>query len=370
MSRRLDIVFVGLTLSSSWGNGHATTYRGLIRALCRRGHRVAFLERDVPWYAGHRDLARPDFCDLRYYRSVGELRAAHGATIRDADAVVAGSFVPEGRLVVDALAELARGRLCFYDIDTPVTLARLAAGDREHLAPEQVRLFDIYFSFTGGPTLERLERDFGARRALPLHCAADPDLHRPTGEAPRWDLGYLGTFSSDRQPALEELLLEPARRLPRRRFVVAGPQYPDAIDWPANVERISHVPPQEHPSFYSRQRYTLNLTRADMVAAGWSPSVRLFEAAACGTPLISDDWPGIGSFFPSGEAIHVARSAAEVVHIVSGETEAARQRMAEAARRRVLTAHTADARAGELAAHLGSRVRAAPVAIGAVETAA
>jgi len=371
VSRKLDIVFAGLTLSSSWGNGHATTYRGLIGALDRLGHRVSFLERDVPWYASHRDLARPDFCELRCYRSVGELRRAHASLIGRADVVIAGSFVPEGRKVIDVIARLSAGQLCFYDIDTPVTVAGLAAGNCAYLGPEQIPLFDIYFSFAGGPILERLEREFGARQARPLCCAVDPQLHGATGEPPDWDLGYLGTWSADRQPALEALLIEPARRLPERRFVVAGSQYPEGIDWPANVERISHLPPRDHSSFYSRQRYALNVTRRDMVAAGWSPSVRLFEAAACGTPLISDAWPGIESFFPAGEAIHIARSTVEVLDILENEAEPARRRMAASARRLVLASHTADIRARELVFHLGTAARLAALESGAaVETAA
>ena len=355
---RLDIVFLGLSLSSSWGNGHATTFRGLMRGLARRGHKLTFLERDTSWYARHRDLGEPDFCDLYYYDSVQELKAAYAATIRDADAVIVGSYVPDGVAVIDAVAALRTGLFCFYDIDTPVTLAKLAAGDREYLAPRQIPLFDIYFSFTGGPTLQRLEREFGARRAEALYCSVDAASYRHTGEAAQWDLGYLGTYSPDRQPTLERLLIEPARRMPDRKFVVAGPQYPDDIDWPANVERIHHLPPDRHPSFYSRQKFTLNVTRADMIAAGWSPSVRLFEAASCGTPIISDSWDGLDELFPEGEAIHSASSADEVVSILSSASAADRSRLAQAARARVIASHTGDARARELEAHLSMRKRA------------
>jgi len=350
MSRKLNIVILGLSLSSSWGNGHATTYRGLIRGLSALGHHVLFLERDVEWYRSHRDLARPDFCELGYYDDLDALEARFGAAIARADAVIVGSYVPEGIAVIGIVAGLRPARLCFYDIDTPVTLAALERDDCPYLARRQVPLFDDYLSFTGGPTLTRLRLAFGARRAHELYCSVDAERYRPTGEPIRWDLGYLGTYSPDRQPMLEKLLLEPARHLPNLSFVVAGPQYPATIDWPANVERIEHLPPAEHASFYTRQRFTLNVTRADMVAAGWSPSVRLFEAAACATPILSDPWPGLDSLLPDGQAIRIVQSTAEVVHVLTRMGEAERRRLGEAARRRILARHTGVERARHLVA--------------------
>jgi spore maturation protein CgeB len=238
--------------------------------------------------------------------------------------------------------------VAFYDIDTPITLAALAQGEPTYILPRQIPRLDAYFSFAGGPTLERLERMFGARRALPLYCAVDEELYRPAGIAPRCDLGYLGTYSADRQPGLQRLLLEPARRLPERRFVVAGSGYPPEIDWPANVERIEHVPPAGHAAFYGSQRLTLNLTRAAMRAAGWSPSVRLFEAAACGTAAISDRWPGLDSLFREGEAILVADDTEDVVRLLAAPA-AATLALAAAARAVVLAEHTGLARARYLA---------------------
>jgi spore maturation protein CgeB len=348
----LDIVILGLSLSSSWGNGHATTYRALLRGLAAEGHAVSFLEREVPWYAQHRDLPAPDFCTLSYYSDIDAMLAKHGAHIRSADAVIIGSYVPDGRELIDKVAALQPKKLGFYDIDTPVTLAMLERGEEEFLAKRQIPLFDGYFSFTGGPILTQLERRFGAPKALALYCSVDADRYAPTGEAPLWDLGYLGTYSPDRQPTLEKLLIEPARQLPEMRFVVAGPQYPDTIDWPDNIERIDHLPPTEHASFYSRQRFTLNVTRADMIAAGWSPSVRLFEAAACGSPIISDEWQGLSELLPDGEALLIARDSDDVVAALSGLDEGRRLAIAEAARSRVLDSHTGSARGRELAAAL------------------
>ena len=356
MSAPYDLVILGLSLSSSWGNGHATTFRALIRGLQTHGQRVLFLERDVPWYAENRDLPDPDFCRLAYYRSVDELVARYAADLTGAGGVIVGSYVPEGVAVIDALARLKLRSWHFYDIDTPVTLARLARGDEEYLARRQIPLFDSYFSFSGGPVLDRLEQEFGARSALPLYCSVDADRYGPTGEAQHWDLGYLGTYSADRQPALKRLLIEPARQLPEMRFVVAGAQFPDDIDWPANVERIEHLPPSQHRSFYNRQRFTLNVTRADMVAAGWSPSVRLFEAGACGTPVISDIWVGLDQMFPA-EAIVLASGTADVTRTLRETTQSQRNVMAAAARRHVLAEHTAAARAGELLGMLGSNKR-------------
>lgn len=350
MIAALDIVVIGLSLSSSWGNGHATTYRALLRGLAALGHRVTFLERDVPWYAANRDLAAPDFCALHLYGSVDDLMGRHGGAIERADLVLVGSYVPDGAAVIDAVAARHQGKgLAFYDIDTPLTLAKLARGDEDYLARRQIPRFDRYFSFTGGPTLRRLEREFGARRAVMLPCAVDADVYHPLHLPKRWDLGYLGTYSADRQPALEQLLLEPARRRPQRRFVVAGPQYPASIAWPENVERIAHLAPADHPAFYAAQRFTLNLTRADMAAAGWSPSVRLFEAAACATPVVSDPWPGLSDFFPEGEAILVARSAHDIETILAAPPALAAGVAAEA-HALTLRHHTGTARAAELVA--------------------
>jgi spore maturation protein CgeB len=352
MTKPLDIVFLGLTLSSSWGNGHATTFRALIRGLKAEGHRVLFLEKDVPWYADHRDLPEPDFCELAYYSDIDEMLARYRDHLVASDAVIVGSYVPDGVVLIDKVAQLQPKRLCFYDIDTPVTLAKLDRGDEEYLALRQIPVFDAYFSFSGGRVLTRLEQQYGAHKALALYCSVDADRYGNTGETFRWDLGYLGTFSPDRQPTLERLLIEPARRLPQLRFVVAGPQYPANIDWPKNVERIEHLPPADHPSFYSRQRFTLNVTRADMIAAGWSPSVRLFEAAACGTPIISDDWRGLDELLPNGKGILIARQTEDVVQAITEAGEEDRRSLAKAAKAIVLENHTGLARGRELAAAL------------------
>ena len=343
----LDITVLGLSITSSWGNGHATTWRALLEALAARGHAITFLERDVPWYRAHRDLPRASWCRIELYQDLVDLRRRFTARVADADVVVVGSYVPDGVAVVRWVQSTAAGVVAFYDIDTPVTLAKLARRDCEYLAPELISGFDLYFSFAGGPSLAQLEQAYGARRARALYCAVDPTTYRPLALRQRFALGYLGTYSADRQPALERLLIEPARALPELSFVVAGPQYPADLAWPGNVARHDHLPPQRHPEFYNRLRFALNVTRADMVAAGWSPSVRLFEAAACGVPIISDDWPGLEELLAPGREVLIARGPAEVVRCLRAIGAEERAQIAAAARARVLSAHTAAHRAGE-----------------------
>ena len=347
----LDVVVLGLSLSSSWGNGHATTYRALLREVAARGHRVRFFERDLPFYADHRDLTTPSYCELRLYSTFDDLVDRCGEDIVRADVVIVGSYVPEGIRVGRWITEHARGIRAFYDIDTPVTLAALARGECAYLAPEQIADYDLYLSFTGGPTLRILEDRWGSPCARPLYCSVDPGAYFPepvSGGAYTWELGYLGTYSADRQPTLDTLLLEPARRAPDLHFIVAGPQYPAAIRWPANVERREHLGPAEHRAFYNAQRAALNVTRADMIEAGYSPSVRLFEAAACGTPVVSDTWPGLETLFAPDKEILLARSAAETLSHLASLREERRAAIGAAARARVLAEHTAAHRAESL----------------------
>ena len=347
----MKLVFLGLTVTSSWGNGHATNYRALCTALRARGHEVLFLERDKPWYASSRDF---DAEWVELYDSVEEL-SAWADDVRDADLVLVGSFVPDGVAVAEWALGTAAGPVAFWDIDTPVTVAALARGECEYLTPALVRRFDLYLSFTGGPLLDTL----GARRPRAFWCMVDADAYRPVEAPARWQLGYLGTYSADRQPGLDELLLLPARQLPGARFAVGGPMYPDGIEWPENVDRIENVPPAEHPAFYSSQRFTLNLTRADMIRAGWSPSVRLFEAAACAVPVVSDWWEGLDTFFEPGREILIAHDADDVRRILADIPEDERRRIGGRARVRVLREHTAARRAAELERLVDELARAA-----------
>jgi spore maturation protein CgeB len=348
---RLQCVFLGLSITSAWGNGHATTYRSLLRALACRGHSVTFLERDVPWYASNRELHQLPYCEIALYGSLEELQDRFAALIRTSDVVVLGSYVPEGIVVGHWLTRTAENLTAFYDIDTPITLAALKQGNCEYLSADLVPKFNMYLSFTGGPTLQFLERKLGARCARALYCSVDPSIYYPEPQTIRWDLGYLGTYAADRQQALDHLLLQAARNMPQKRFVVAGPLYPQNMIWPDNVDRIEHLAAAHHRTFYNSQRFTLNLTRQDMIRAGYSPSVRLFEAAACGVPLLSDWWPGLNRFFELYREILPVRSVADVASYIEMPEDQRRQ-IGERARARVLRSHTAAVRAGELERHI------------------
>ncbi|GEO06354.1 glycosyl transferase [Adhaeribacter aerolatus] len=347
-SNPLNIVILGLSITSSWGNGHATTFRGLVRELAARGHQVLFLERDVPWYASNRDLVNSEYCTTELYQSLEDLKARFTEQVRDADLVIVGSYVPEGVTVGQWVNQTAQGIKAFYDIDTPVTLAKLRREDYEYLHPSLIPQYDLYLSFTGGPTLEVLEKEFGSPMARPLYCSFDPELYYPEEQEIQWDLGYLGTYSDDRQPPLEKLMLDAARQWPKGKFVVAGPQYPASVQWPANTQYIHHLPPAEHRQFYNQQRFTQNITRQDMILAGYSPSVRLFEAAACGTPIISDYWDGLNTLFTFGSEILISRSAQETLSYLQDIFETERQTIGEKARQKVLAHHTAAHRALEV----------------------
>jgi spore maturation protein CgeB len=346
--KSLEIVILGLSITSSWGNGHASTYRGLVRELAARGHRVLFLERETPWYAAARDLPEPPYGETCLYESVSELKKRFAGLVRAADLVIVGSYVPDGIEVGEWVIHTARGATAFYDIDTPVTLALLEQRKNPYVSPALIQKYDLYLSFTGGPTLQKLEREYGSPRARPLYCSVDPEAYFPEPRHFRWDMGYMGTYSSDRQRALARLLIEPARRRRETRMVVAGAQYPCAIRWPANVERIEHLPPSDHRQFYSQQRVTLNITRAQMIRAGYSPSIRLFEAAACGCPMISDWWEGLDQFFTPGEEILVAHCAKDILHCLFDIPQTKLDLIGQRARARALSAHTAAHRAMEL----------------------
>jgi spore maturation protein CgeB len=339
----MRIAILGLSITSSWGNGHATNYRALVRELAERGHDVVFLERDVPWYAAHRDLPDPPFGRTLLYESLDELREEHEQEVAGAELVVIGSYVPDGAAVAAWALDATDGVVAFYDIDTPVTIAALAAGECEYLTADIVPRFDAYLSFTGGPMLDRLQYELGARRAVAFHCFVDPRAYSPVDREERWAAGYLGTYGGDRQAALERLLLQPAHARRDLSFVVAGPQYPAEIDWPPNVERIEHLAPPEHPPFYAAQRLTVNVTRANMRRAGWSPSVRLFEAAACGVPVVSDWWPGLETFFRPGREILVEDTTTQL-DLHPDEL----REIGVRARDRVLAGHTAAHRVDEL----------------------
>jgi spore maturation protein CgeB len=290
---------------------------------------------------------------------VDELQDVWRSEIRNADVVILGSFTPEGKTIANWLIQESRGILAFYDIDTPITLAALQDNRCEYLAPNQIPEFDLYLSFTGGPSLRRLEQEFGAQQAKVLYCCADEAVYFPEPSPVRWDLGYMGTYSADRQPKVDTLLIGPAARLKGTKFVVAGPQYPTRRQWPTNIKYIQHLSPLEHRSFYNSQRFTLNVTRRDMIVAGFSPSVRLFEAAACATPIISDYWDGLDTIFHLGTELLTAATTEECCRMLRDMPEEERIELGLRGRQRILRQHTAKHRAMELHGHIAQTLNRA-----------
>ncbi len=346
----MKIVVFGLSISSAWGNGHATLWRGLCVALQRKGHRVVFFERDTPYYAAHRDPPEVCGCDLRLYRDWHDALGAARREVADADAAIVTSYCPDGISAADLIFSSAVRLSAFYDLDAPVTLAAVRAGQHvSYLPREGLAAFDIVLSYTGGKAIHDLRALLGARRVAPLYGSVDPAVHAPCAPSDRAyaDLSYLGTYATDRHAAFESLFLGAARRRPEARFALAGAQYPEDISFPPNVSHRAHVAPADHPAFYCSSSLTLNITRQAMTESGYCPSARLFEAAACGVPVISDWWPGLDCFFEPGREILVAHDT-ECVLAALSLSPLARAKLAERARARVLLEHTAERRADQL----------------------
>ncbi len=344
---KLKIVILGVSISSPSENGHATIYRGLIRELAARGHDVLFLEREtepVP----HPDVPSASCGRTEHYASVRELKQRFNSAVRDADFVIVGSSVQEGIAIGEWVTRIAQGATAFYDIDTPVTMANLIKRDPGDICPALIPRYHIYLSFTGGPLLPYIEKHYGSPMARPLYGSVDATLFFPEERTHKWDLGYLGCYSQDRQRAFDRLLLEPARRWGEGQFIVAGAQYPRSVHWPHNVKRLTHLALGKHRSFYNSQRFTLNITPANRSATGFSPSAHLFEAAACGTPIITDFWQGLDTFFKPDDEILISHSPDETLIYLEEISELDRRRIGYRARERVLARHTSRHRAAEL----------------------
>ena len=349
----MKFVVFGLTVTSSWGNGHATLWRALLRAMVRRGHRITFFERDREWYASARDLTELPGISVVLYPDWDSVRARAAAELADAEVAMITSYCPDAVAACGPVLASRAARV-FYDLDTPVTLDRLLAGETvDYVPPGGFGDFDLVLSYTGGGALRQLRDRLGARRVAPLYGSVDPAAHFPVAaeERLRADLSYLGTYAADRQAALEALFVEPARRMADRRFVIGGSQYPADFPWADNIFFVRHMPPPEHPAFFASSRLTLNVTRRAMAAYGHCPSGRLFEAAACGTPVLSDAWEGLDAFYAPGREILLARTTEEAVAAV-GLDDAELRRIARAARERTLAEHTADRRVLDLEAAL------------------
>jgi spore maturation protein CgeB len=349
----LKITIFGLTISSSWGNGHATPYRAILRALHRLGHEVVFYEKDVPYYAKRRDFSQTDFCRLQLYSDWGSIRPQALGEAAESDIVINASYCPEGARICDEVLGLAGPLRIYYDLDTPITLEKLKTGDVEYVRADQIPAFDLVLSFTGGSILEELEMLWGARKALPLYGCVDPDVYSkaPIREDFRCLMSYMGTYARDRQRKVDELLVEPARQRRYDSFVLAGSMYPWDWAWPENIHRFEHVAPADHPALYSSSKFTLNITREGMASRGYCPSGRFFEAAACGTPIISDWFEGLDQFFTPGEEIFIVYDAWDVMHTLS-YPEGELRNVASRARERTLASHTGLRRAQQFISYV------------------
>lgn len=349
----VKIVVFGLTISSSWGNGHATPYRAILRALHSMGHEVLFFEKDAEYYRSRRDFASCEYCRLVLYDDWANIRRRALEEAATAEAVITASYLPHGQHINREILQLNRPLRVFYDLDTPITLRNLESGGVEYVHRDQIAEFDLVLSFAGGGILQELERKYKARMARPLYGCVDPDDYLRVDSIPDFacDLSFMGTYAPDRQSRVEELFLKPARRHPQKTFMLAGSLYPWDWQWPENVRRIEHVAPQAHPAFYSSSRITLNITRAEMARCGWCPSGRFFEAAACGTPVISDWWEGLDWFFDVVRDIRVVTRTEHVenaLNMTRGELGA----LAAHARERTLDDHTGQVRARQLLQYL------------------
>lgn len=349
----MRFIIFGLSISSSWGNGHATLWRSLLKAMAARGHSAVFYEKDVPYYASTRDgWACPKGIELRLYQSLDEIRSEALREMAKADVALSTSYCPEGGRAAQMIWESDADLKAFYDLDTPVTLRAVSEGERvEYLLAEGLSAFDLVLSFTGGRALEELQTRLGARRVAPLYGSFDPETHHAVTpiEAFRGALSYLGTYAADRQAKLEKLLIEPAKRMPTQRFLIAGAQYPENFPWQDNIAFVRHLEPSQHPAFLCSSRATLNVTRGSMADYGYCPSGRLFEAAACQAAILSDWWEGLDSFFAPGSEILRVETAEEVIAALSLSDDELR-RVGEAACERAFACHTAAHRVVELEA--------------------
>jgi len=364
----VKIVVFGLSISSSWGNGHATLWRGLARALDRLGHLIVYFERDAPYYAANRDLQDPAFCRLVLYSDWKEASRRARLELSDADVGMVTSYCPDGIAASEMLHD-SRAMGVFYDLDAPVTLNSLRCGrELTYIGPRGLRDFDLILSYTGGRALQQIREQLYARRVEPLYGSVDPEVHRPSRSVDHYRaaLSYLGTYAEDRQDTLERLFIQCARRLPERRFVIAGSLYPRVFPWTENIFFIPHVPPPEHPAFYCSSSLTLNVTRGAMADMGYCPSGRLFEAAACGVPILSDEWEGLDYFFEPSKEILVAHTTADAMDAMKLPPDRL-ARIAKAARDRTLDTHTAEHRAQELERILQSTASGEPAVSHAME---
>ncbi|CAM3593607.1 glycosyltransferase [Corallococcus sp. ZKHCc1 1396] len=365
MSRGLRIAFFGSSLVSAYWNGAATYYRGLIRALHARGHRVTFYEPDAYGRQEHRDLDDPDWARVVVY-------SAHGtdgleACLEDAwgsDVVVKASGVGTFDAFLEArVLELRRSgtQVVFWDVDAPATLERVAK-DAHDLFRPLIPRYDHILTYGGGAPVVNAYRELGARRCVPIYNALDPDTHHPVPPEARFagDLCFLGNRLPDREARVEDFFLKAAALLPQARMLLGGSGWEQRV-LPGNVRRLGHVYTQDHNALNCSARAVLNIHRDSMARFGFSPATRVFEAAGAGACLITDAFEGVEQFLEPGREVLVARSGEEVAEHVQRLTDTEARRLGQAALRRVLAEHTYAHRAVQVEAELGYRAAGAEV---------
>lgn len=338
----MRLSFYGSSLVSSYWNGAATYYRGLLASLARLGYRITFFEPDAYGRQQHCDIADPDYARVVVYpASEAGLRDALAEGL-DAEVVVKASGVGvfDDTLLQAVAHDSAPGSLRFFwDVDAPATLAELAATP-DHMLHALLPRLDGVFTYGGGEPVVEAYRRAGARRCLPVYNGLDRSTHFPVEPDERFaaDLAFLGNRLPDREARVEEFFFEPARLLPDRRFLLGGAGWDD-VRLPANVRYLGHVASADHNAFNATPRAVLNISRQSMADVGFSPATRVFEAAGAGACLITDFWDGIELFFVPGQEILVARSGVEVARLLQGLEPAAAAETGRRALRRARESH-------------------------------
>ncbi|CAO4186352.1 CgeB family protein [Methylorubrum extorquens] len=337
------IAFYGSSLLSSYWNGAATYYRGLLRDLAGRGYRITFYEPDAFDRQSHRDIDPPDWAEVQVYPATEEAMRAVVAQAAGADIVVkasgVGVFDDELLEGVTAAARPDAIRI-FWDVDAPATLAEMR-GDPGHALHRAMPSLDLVLTYGGGPPVIEAYEGFGARACIPVYNALDPETHHPVPPDPRFaaDLAFLGNRLPDREERVQTFFLVAAARLPERTFLLGGSGW-ESRGLPVNVRHLGHVSTRDHNAFNVSPLAVLNIARESMAAVGYSPATRVFEAAGAGGCLITDAWVGLDGFLKEGEEVLVARDGRDVAEHVAALTPERARAIGEAARRRILSEHT------------------------------
>ncbi|MBO9378612.1 glycosyltransferase [Sphingomonas histidinilytica] len=339
----MKIAFYGSSLLSSYWNGAATYYRGILGELAKRGHAISFYEPDAFDRQQHRDIDPPEWVRSIVYPATTEGLRSVLAEAADADIVVKASGVGVfDRELLEGIVERSRPHALkiFWDVDAAATLDEMS-GQPDHPVRRAVCELDLVLTYGGGPPVIEAYRRWGARRCVPVYNALDPETHHPVPADPRFraDLAFLGNRLPDREERVAEFLFEPARSLPDRHFLIGGNGWADAA-MPANVVPVGHVYTADHNAFNSSPLAVLNIARSSMAQVGYSPATRVFEAAGAAACLITDAWEGIELFLKPGEEVLVARDGRDVAELLATLTPEQAIEIGAAALRRVRSEHS------------------------------